>query len=689
MTAVREGDLLWTPSAARRERSQVHRFMQWLEHERGLRQDSYDALWHWSVTELESFWLAIWDYFAVRSSTPFSKVLGRRSMPGAEWFPGARLNYAGYILARERPDATAIIHVREGGPLRRMSWSELGDQVRILATQLRAMGVRPGDRVAALLPNAPEAAVAALATTSIGAIWSCCGPDYGTKGVLERFKQLEPKILFHVDRYQYGGKLYDRRAELREILNGLDTVEMAIHVPYAEEEHLVAGGQSPPTGGAMAWREVMDHPRIPPEDFQCEQVAFDHPLWILFSSGTTGLPKPIVHGHGGILLEHLKHLHFNYEAQAGRPLFFYTSTTWMVWNFLLSTLAADVIPVLYDGNPAYPEPDALWKVIEESGATLFGTSPTYIDLQRKAGVVPRRKFKLDRLESVTLAGSPVSAECMEWVYGNVKADLWVAPGSGGTDCCTGFLCGVSLLPVHAGEIQARALGCAAFAFDEQGREIIDEVGELVFTQPMPSMPVGFWNDPQGRRYHESYFDVYPGIWRHGDFVRFNARGGAFVLGRSDSTLNRHGIRIGTAEIYRSLALLEEIDDALIVNLDLPGGKFFMPLFVKLRGERALDEAVVQRICDQLRRDYSPRHVPDTVYQVPGIPYTLTGKKLEVPIRRILMGADPDKAVNRAALSNPASLDYFIRYAKDQRDFALSAEPAAIRHSLKEDAPRAR
>ncbi len=344
-----------------------------------------------------------------------------------------------------------------------------------------------------------------------------------------------------------------------------------------------------PAGDVRCWDELMDQPRIAPADFACEQVAFDHPLWILFSSGTTGLPKPIVHGHGGILLEHLKHLHFNYEATRGHPLFFFTTTSWMMWNFLLSSLAADVIPVLYDGNPAYPGPDALWKVIEESGATLFGTSPSYIDLQRKAGVVPKERFDLSRLESVTLAGSPVSAECMQWIYENVKADLWVASGSGGTDCCTGFVGGVSMLPVYAGEIQARALGCAAFAFDEQGREIVDEVGELVITQPMPSMPVKFWNDPEDQRYRESYFDLYPGIWRHGDFVRFNQRGGVYVLGRSDSTLNRHGIRIGTAEIYRSLALLEEIDDALIVNLDLPGGKFFMPLFVKLRGDRQLDE----------------------------------------------------------------------------------------------------
>jgi acetoacetyl-CoA synthetase len=668
VTTIHEGELLWTPSKARQDRSQVTRFMHWLEEHRGLRFESYDALWRWSITDLEAFWRSIWDYFDIQASAPFNRVLGQRGMPGAQWFPGARLNYAGFILARERPGDTALMYVREGEALKAMSWTELCGQVRTLATHLRQIGVRPGDRVAALLPNAPQAVIAMLATTSIGAIWSCCGPDFGTKGVLERFRQLGPKVFIYVDAYQYGGKRYDRSAELRDILKGLDTVRHAIYVPYD-----AAGAPQAPSANVRIWDELMDQPRVAAADFVCEQVAFDHPLWILFSSGTTGLPKPIVHGHGGILLEHLKHLHFNYEARAGEPLFFFTATSWMVWNFLVSSLTADVIPVLYDGNPAYPKADALWKVIEESGATLFGTSPAYIDLQRKSGVVPMERFNLSRLESVTLAGSPVSAECMQWIYQNVKTDLWVASGSGGTDCCTGFVGGVSLLPVYAGEIQARALGCAAFAFDEKGREIVDEVGEFVITQPMPSMPVQFWNDPDDRRYHESYFEVYPGIWRHGDFARFNRRGGVYVLGRSDSTLNRHGIRIGTAEIYRSLAMLEEVDDALIVNLDLPGGRFFMPLFVKLRGERLLDDALIQRLSQQLRRDYSPRHVPDKIYQVKEIPYTLTGKKLEVPIRRILMGVDPDKAANRAALMNPGALEYFIDYSKNQRDFARGGE----------------
>jgi len=666
---VSEGDLLWAPTPTRRERSHLTAFTRWLERERGLSFDTYEALWQWSVQDLDAFWRAIWDYFGVRSSAPFVRVLGRREMPGADWFPGARLNYAEHALAHEQPDTDALIYVREGAPLARMSWTELAGRVRILATQLRKLGVGPGDRVVAVLPNSPQAVIAVLATTSLGAIWSCCGPDFGSRGVLERFSQLTPKVIFYVDGYQYGGKRFDRKPEMQHILAQLDSVEHAIAVPYLNPDDRTV--LAPNT---RFWDDLFDHPPVSAAEFRFEQVPFDHPLWILFSSGTTGLPKAIVHGHGGILLEHLKHLHFNYDVHAREALFFFTTTGWMVWNFLVSALVSDVVPVLYDGNPAFPDADALWRVIEESRATLFGTSPTYVAHQQKAGVVPKQKFDLRHLESVTLAGSPVTAECMQWVYENVKRDLLVASGSGGTDCCTGFVGAVSTLPVYAGEIQARALGIAAYAFDEQGRAVVDQVGELVITQPMPSMPLHFWNDPGNKRYLESYFDTYPGIWRHGDFVRFNARGGAFVLGRSDATLNRHGVRIGTAEIYRSLAALEEIEDALIVNLDLPDGKFFMPLFVKLHGNRALDEPTCERIRARLRSDYSPRHVPDRIYQVDAIPVTLTGKKLEVPVRRILMGVPAEKAANRAAMANPAALDFFVAYAKSQADYPRATGP---------------
>jgi acetoacetyl-CoA synthetase len=664
---LNEGDLLWTPSPERVAKSNVTAYMRWLEKERGLKFSNYEQLWRWSSTDLEAFWQSIWDYFSVQSSAPHERVLADRRMPGAKWFPGARLNYAQNVLRHERPNADALMYLNERAPLNRMSWEELGSKVRILATRLRKMGVRPRDRVAAYMPNMPEAIIAMLATTSIGAIWSSVGPDFGTRGVLDRFSQLSPKVLFCVDGYQYGGKPFDRRAEVQKILGQLPSIEHVVYLPYLNRED-----REPLSSKTVFWSDVLKAPAVPASEFQFEQVPFDHPLWILFSSGTTGLPKPICHGHGGIILEQLKHLAFNFEMHPRERLFFFTTTGWMMWNFLASSLLSNVVPVLYDGNPAWPDPDVLWKMVDDSGTTLFGTSPTYVATLEKGGFVPREKYELTTLEAVTLAGSPVTPECMEWFYKNVKKDLWVASGSGGTDVCTGFMGGVSILPVYAGEIQARALGAAVYAFNDRGESVVNEVGELVMTEPMPSMPVCFWNDPDNKRYLESYFQDYPGVWRHGDFFRINERGGCFVLGRSDATLNRHGVRIGTAEVYRSLATLPEVEDSLIVNLDLPHGKFFMPLFVKLKEGIKLDEGLADRLRATLRREYSPRHVPDKIYQVDSIPFTLTGKKMEVPVRKILMGAVPEKAANRDAVANPHALDYFIAYAKNQTDYSLTA-----------------
>ena len=664
---VNEGDLLWTPGPERIAKSNVTAYMQWLRKERALKFASYEQLWRWSVGDLEAFWQSLWDYFHIQSSAPHERVLADRRMPGAQWFPGARLNYAQHILRHERPNADALMFLNERKALDRMSWEELGAKVRVLATQLRELGVQRGDRVVAYLPNIPEAVIAMLATTSIGAIWSSCGPDFGTRGVLDRYTQLAPKVLFCVDGYQYGGKPFDRKAEVQKLLGELPSIERVIYLPYLNREDRV-----PLTPNALFWDDLFKHPPVPAEGFHYEQVPFEHPLWILFSSGTTGLPKPICHGHGGIILEQLKHLAFNFDVHAGQRLFFFTTTGWMMWNFLVSSLLSDVVPVLYDGNPAWPTPDVMWKMVDDSGTTLFGTSPTYVAGLQKGGFVPREKFKLSTLEAVTLAGSPVTPEVMAWFYDNVKKDLWVASGSGGTDVCTGFVGGVSILPVYAGEIQARALGAAVYAFNERGESVVNQVGELVMTEPMPSMPVCFWGDKDNKRYLESYFQEYPGVWRHGDFFRINERGGSFVLGRSDATLNRHGVRIGTAEVYRSLATLPEVDDSLIVNLDLPHGKFFMPLFVKLKEGVKLDEAIADRLRATLRREYSPRHVPDKIYQVESIPFTLTGKKMEVPVRRILMGLAPEKAANRDAVANPHALDYFITYAKNQTDYSLTA-----------------
>jgi acetoacetyl-CoA synthetase len=663
---VREGELLWTPSAAQVEGANLTRFAKWLARQRGLQFASYDALWQWSVTELEEFWQAMWDYFGILSSAPHTRVLGKRAMPGAEWFPGARLNYAQHVLRNERAGIDALLFMSETTPLTGVSWETFAGQVRILATELRERGVRPGDRVVAYMPNIPPTMIAMLATTAIGAIWACCSPEFGCRGVIDRLQQLAPKVLFCVDGYRYGGKVFERKKELAEIIAALEGLNQVVYLPYLNAED--RGG---PSDGALLWSDLLEHAAVSQEGFNFEQVPFGHPLWVLFSSGTTGLPKAIVQSHGGILLEQLKLQHFHMDYRPGERAFFYTTSGWMMWNFLASMPLSGVCPVLYDGNPAYPTPDVLWKVAQDSRASFFGASPAYVEVMAKAGIVPRERFDLSRLRAVMPAGSPVSAECTAWFYRNVKQDLLVATGSGGTDCCTGFVGGVPTQPVYAGEIQGRSLGVAAYAFNEKGERVVDEVGELVLAEPMPSMPIYFWNDTDGSRYRESYFDVYPGIWRHGDFFRVNRRGGCFVLGRSDATLNRLGVRIGTSEIYRVLAQLEEIEDALIVNLDLPNGKFFMPLFVKLSGGIRLDAELERRICDRLRREYTPRHVPDRVIQTPGIPVTLTRKKMEVPVRRILLGASAEQAANRNAMANPDSLDFFVNYAKTQNDYSLA------------------
>jgi acetoacetyl-CoA synthetase len=660
---MREGEILWTPDAQRVARANVTAFMGWLQHERGLSCSDYMALWRWSTSDLEAFWGALWDYFGVQASSPYARVLGRRAMPGAEWFPDARLNFAQNVLRREHEGDVALLHAAEDRPLQKLTWAQLGGEVRILATRLRSLGVQPGDRVVAWMPNIPQTIVAMLATTAIGAIWACCSPDFGERGVLDRFTQLAPKVLFCIDGYRYGGKPFDRRAQLERILAGLPTLREIIYLPYLDPR------APAPRPDVLPWSEALDQRPIGADEFRYEQVPFDHPLWTLFSSGTTGLPKAIVHGHGGILLETRKNAVFHFDLHPGERLLFFTTTGWMLWNFLASTLATGAVPVLYDGSPAYPVPDILWKLAQDADATMLGASPTYVEQMQRAGLVPRERYELSHLRSISLAGSPATPDCMAWFYSSVKQDLWVANGSGGTDCCTGFVGGVPTLPVYAGEIQAPSLGVAVKAFNEHGESVIDQVGELVITEPMPSMPVRFWDDPGDRRYRESYFEQFPGVWRHGDFFRINARGGSCVLGRSDATLNRYGVRIGTAEIYRALAALPEVEDSLIVNLDLPDGGFFMPLFVKLTAG-ASAQAAADRIRETLRREYTARHVPDKIIPVPAIPMTLTGKKMEVPVRRILLGAAPQKAANASAMADPRALDFYIDYAATQQDYRL-------------------
>ena len=664
---IKEGDLLWTPSPERVAASNLLEFMRWLKAERGLEFVDYQHLWRWSIEDVGGFWGAMWSYFQLQSSSPWQRALTDESMPGTDWFPGARLNYAEHVMRNEQSGVVALMHKSESSPLTPMLWDELGPAVRVLATQLRKLGVKPGDRIVAYMPNIPQAIIAMLATTSIGAIWASVSPDFGTRGVLDRLTQLEPKVLFCVDGYRYGGKPFERKAELEQITAGLQSLEHVIYLPYLNPDD-----RSVPNAKGKLWHDLLSQSAVVREDFEFEQVPFRHPLWILFSSGTTGLPKAIVHGHGGILLEQMKLTHIHMDMKAGERMFFFTTTGWMMWNFLVSSMLLKVVPVLYDGNPSHPDPGVLWRIVDESQTTFMGLSPTYVEIMAKNGIVPQQRFALDKLQTIMPAGSPVSVECNAWFYENVKSDLWVATGSGGTDFCTGCVGSVPTQPVYAGEIQAPSLGVAAYAFNERGEHVIDAVGELVIAKPMPSMPLYFWNDPGNERYLDSYFREYPGVWRHGDFFRVNGRNGCFVLGRSDATLNRFGIRIGTAEVYRVLATIDEIMDSLIVNLDLPGGKFFMPLFVKLRPGLTLEKTIHERICATLRQEYTPRHVPDRIYQVDDIPVTLSGKKMEVPVRKILMGVPVEKAANQHTMPNPTSLDYFVNYAKEQTDYQLGS-----------------
>jgi acetoacetyl-CoA synthetase len=629
------GDLLWTPSADIAERSAMAQFMR----ERGF--GTYDELWRWSVDDLEAFWAAIWERFGVRGG--YDAVLGSRSMPGAEWFPGARVNYAEHLLGADRdPPTTAIVHRSELRATAELSWAELREQVERCATGLRRLGVGEGDRVVAYLPNIPETIVAFLAVASLGAIWSSAAPEFGAKSVVDRFAQIEPKVLLTIDGYRYGGRDFDRREIVAGILRELPTVEHTVLVPYLGSGSL---------DGATSWDELL----ADREPFAVARVPFDHPLWVLYSSGTTGLPKAIVHGHGGILLEHLKKMHLHLDARPGDRVFWFTTTGWMMWNFLVGVLLTEATILLYDGNPAG---DVLWDFASETGMTCFGTSAAYIAASMKQGVEPRGNGRdLDRLRSVGSTGSPLAPEGFRWVYDHVGDDTWLFSTSGGTDVCTAFVGGVPLLPVHEGELQARALGAKVEAWDEEGRALTDAVGELVITEPMPSMPVFFWNDPDGTRLHESYFDVYPGVWRHGDWIEITAKGTAVISGRSDSTINRGGVRMGTSEIYRAVLALDEVVDALVVDLD-----DYMPLFVVLRDGATLDDELIAAIAKRIRADCSPRHVPDEVRQIAEVPRTLSGKALEVPVKRILMGVDPEKAASRDSLANPRALDPFVALA---------------------------
>ena len=647
-----EPAVLWTPSPERVERAAITRFARWVAETRGAAvTDSYDALWRWSVEDLEGFWAAIWEYFDVQAATPYERVLGSREMPGARWFPGAELNYAEHIFRGKKDPDLAIQHASEVRELDHLTWGELRDLTARIATGLRFLGVQPGDRVVAYMPNIPEAIAAFLACASIGATWSSCSPDFGARSVVDRFSQIEPKVLLAVDGYRYGGKDFDRRDVVAALRDEIGALEHVVLLDYLGSGDL---------DGAVSWRELIRQQE--PLDFT--PLPFDHPLWVLYSSGTTGLPKPIVHGQGGILLEHLKKLHLHVDAQAGDRIFWFTTTGWMMWNFLVGVLLTPASIILYDGNPASPSLDCLWDLAAQTGMTTFGTSAAYLATCQKEGVEPAAgRRDLSALVAVGSTGSPLSPEGFEWVYEHVGADTWLFSTSGGTDVCTAFVGGVPTLPVYLGELQARALGADVQSWDPEGRPLIGEVGELVIAQPMPSMPIYFWGDEDGSRLRESYFDYYPGVWRHGDWIEITERGTAIIYGRSDSTINRGGIRMGTSEIYRAVLAEEDVIDALVVDVPKPGTEGWMPLFVVLREGLDLDDDLVARIRRRIRQDCSPRHVPNEIHQVAEVPRTLSGKVLEVPVKRILMGQPPEQAASRDSLANPEALDIFVRLAQ--------------------------
>jgi acetoacetyl-CoA synthetase len=646
-----EPELLRPVAPDVRATTEIGRFLTWLERERGLTFASYEELHRWSVDDLEGFWSAVWEHFAVRGHSPYDAVLGRREMPGAEWFPGATLNYAEHALGLldnpdQDADETAVLGYSQTRDRVELTWGQLRDQVARARAGLQRLGVGRGDRVVAYLPNIPETLVAFLATASLGAIWASCAPEFGARSVVDRFGQVEPKILLAVAGYGYGSKDVDRREQVAEIREGLPTVEHVVHVPY--------GANTLPD--AVSWDALVGEPG----ELAFEPVPFAHPLAVLFSSGTTGKPKAIIHGHGGILLEHLKNHALSWDLGPGDRILWFSTTAWMMWNALVSALLVRASIVMIDGNPLHPDIRWQWRLAEETGATLMGASPGFLMACRKEGVEPAKEFDLSRLRQIGAAGSPLPPEGYRWVAEQFGPDVLLNVGSGGTDICSGIVQGSPLQPVWAGEISGPCLGIDAKAFDDKGEQVVGELGELVITAPLPSMPVGFWGDPDGTRYRDTYFDVYPGVWRHGDWVRFSEVGSAIIAGRSDATLNRGGVRLGTAEFYRVVEELPEIADSLVVHLEDPaGGNGQLLLFVRPADGVELDDALRRRISTTLRTELSPRHIPDRIAAVPVIPHNRTGKKLELPVKKILLGAAPDEVASRDVLADPTALDAFV------------------------------
>ncbi|MGQ4615673.1 acetoacetate--CoA ligase [Nocardia sp. R7R-8] len=645
-------ELLYLPDPTGSERARVRDFMRWLEAERGLELTSWSDLRSWSVRELPEFWESVWQYFGIKAHSPYRAVLEQATMPGSRWFTGATLNYAEHCFGEpEDADRIAVIGYSQTREPVQLTFAQLAEQVRRVRAGLRRLGVRRGDRVVAYLPNCPETLVAYLATASIGAVWACCAPEFGASSVIDRFGQVEPKVLFAVGGYSYGAKAIDRRAEVAEIRSGIPSLEHVVHVPYGPVD----------LADTVAWSDLSVDTE---EQLDFEPVEFDHPLCVLFSSGTTGKPKAIVHGHGGILLEHLKNHAFHWDLGPGDRLLWFTTTAWMMWNCLVSALLVRSSLVMIDGNPLYPDLREQWRLAERTGATLMGASPGYLMACRRESIDPAAEFDLSRLRQLGVAGSPFPAEGFHWVARQFGNRVLLNVGSGGTDVCTGLVQGSPLQPVWVGEMSGASLGVDVCAFDESGGAVVGELGELVIRAPMPSMPVRFWGDADGSRLRAAYFDDYPHAFRFGDWCRFSPAGTCAITGRSDATLNRGGVRLGTAEFYTALESVAEVADSVVIHLEDPqGGMGELILFVVLREGRQLDEPLRRALVTRLRTGLSPRHIPDEVVAMPSVPYNRTGKKLEVPVKKILRGADIRAVAAPDALLDPSSLDAYVDYAR--------------------------
>ncbi|MEN1968123.1 acetoacetate--CoA ligase [Lentibacillus sp. N15] len=660
MATIEEGTLLWEPDEHRKQNSNIYAYMRWLKQQKNLDFPDYHTLWEWSVNDLEAFWESIWEYFDIQSKQPYNQVLSSHKMPGATWFSGSAINYTEHIFRNRNNHKPAIIHSSELRDTSEVTWEKLYQDTAALQQTLKHLGVQKGDRVVAYIPNIYESVVAFLATASLGAIWSSASPEFGTQSVIDRFKQIEPKVMLTVDGYRFGGKEFNRLAVVENIQAELPTLAATIVVPYLNS--------NPKTGqltNVTIWDNAINTDQKLTLTY--EHVSFNDPLWVLFSSGTTGKPKPIVQSQGGILLEHLKALTFHVDLGEQDRFFWFTTTGWMMWNFLVGGLLTGSTIVLYDGSPGYPDNNMLWKFAERTKMTVFGTSASFITGCMKDGITPGKDFDLRHLQSISSTGSPLPPEGFQWCYDHVKSDLWIASASGGTDVCTAFILGAPILPVYAGELQCRGLGAKIESFSDNAKPQIEEVGELVLTEPFPSMPIYFWNDPDGSRLHDSYFDEFPGIWRHGDYLKVTDRHTCVIYGRSDATINRGGVRIGTSEIYRAVDQVSSVADSLIVDIQDHKGNSFVPLFVLMKDGYMLTDDIKKQIKQQIREQCSPRHTPTAIYQVPDIPKTLNGKKLEIPIKKILMGKDVNKVVNKGSLANPQALHYFISFANEQLD----------------------